>query len=161
MRVSQAGINLIKEFEGFVGHPYQDMVGVWTIGYGHTEGVTRRSPHISEHQASQLLERDLNSKYAAAVNRLGVALNQNEFDALVCFVYNLGTGIIGPDHTIGKDLRKPKAGHGVWRNQVADDILLYDHAGSHRVPGLTRRRQAERELFLKSMPKKPTKKGAR
>jgi lysozyme len=143
MRVGPAGVALIKEFEGFPhgGHPYQDMVGVWTIGYGHTEGVGANTPRISEQQASQLLARDLDNKYAPAVARLGVPLSQNQFDALTSFVYNCGPGAIG-DTKVGRALRTRR-----YRD-AADLLLEWDKAGGHPVPGLTRRRRAERALFL-------------
>jgi lysozyme len=153
MNVSKVGVDLIKSFEGFVGHPYQDEVGVWTIGYGHTEGVGPRSKHITEKQASELLRKDLDKKYAPPVSRLGIKLNQNEFDALVSFVYNLGPGILERSHTIGVELRRPRKGDGSWKRNVANAMLLYDHAGSHVSPGLTRRRRAEHDLFLKPVKK--------
>lgn len=142
--VSRRGVALIKSFEGFRGSPYQDAVGVWTIGYGHTEGVSRSTRPIFKWQATRLLRQDLNRKYCPPVLALGVPLNQNQVDALTSLVYNLGPGILAPSHTIGAALRQ--------RNfkAAADAFLLYDHAGSQRLPGLTRRRQAERALFLKS-----------
>lgn len=150
--VSPVGVALLKRFEGFSGRPYQDSVGVWTIGYGHTEGVGPGTPHITEPQASALLTRDLNRKYAPAVNALRLPLNQNQFDALVPFGYNLGVGIFGPSHTIGQALRRK-----AWR-AAADSMLLYDKAGGRVLEGLRRRRVAERALFLKPVvpPPKPT-----
>jgi lysozyme len=141
--ISTNGIDFIKSFEGYRGNPYTDSVGVWTIGYGHTEGVGPNTKPITETEASELLGRDLDSAYAPAVNALNLELTQNEFDALVSFVYNLGTGIVAPTTTIGADLRR----HDLAK--AANDILMYDHAGGNVLPGLTRRRQAERALFLK------------
>ena len=140
--ISTAGVDLIKGFEGFSSKPYKDPVGVWTIGYGHTAGVTASSSHLTEAGASALLARDLSADYAPAVNALGLSFTQHEFDALVSFVYNLGTGIIGPTHTIGHLLRAGRFA------QAADSMLLYDHAGSEVLPGLKTRREAERRLFL-------------
>src|SRR4051794_33896677 len=96
MKVSDAGIALIKEFEGFPygGRPYQDMVGVWTIGYGHTEGVKPQSQPLSEPKACELLGQDLNRKYGPSVDGVGVDLGQHQFDALVSFVYNCGPGAV-------------------------------------------------------------------
>jgi GH24 family phage-related lysozyme (muramidase) len=147
MNVSRDGIALIKEFEGFPfgGRPYQDSVGVWTIGYGHTEGVGPHSRRISERDAAKLLEHDLDATYARAVAALPMAgdLNQHQFDALVCFVYNVGTGAIGPDTGIGRALRAQD-----W-SRAADELLRWDKAGGRALAGLTRRRHAERELFLR------------
>lgn len=143
MRISPNGVAFIKGFEGFSSAPYDDGTGVWTIGYGHIEGVTPRSPHITEPQAARLLQRDLDRNYAPAVNQLGLPLNQNQFDALVSVVYNLGVGIIGPQHDMGRLLRARQY------RQAADSFLEYDHAGGVVMEGLRRRRAAERALFLK------------
>jgi len=143
MRTSEAGVSLIKEFEGFPfgGRPYQDMVRVWTIGYGHTEGVGPHSPRLTIEQASDLLLDDLNRKYAPHVAQLGVELEQNQFDALVSFVYNCGPGAIG-DTRVGRSLRARQY------DAAADALLAWNKAGRQVVPGLVRRRQAERALFL-------------
>ena len=141
-------IALIKEFEGFPfgGRPYFGKLGgVWTIGYGHTEGVGPHSPRLTERQASELLERDLEKRYEGAVEALPTAhlLNQNQFDALVVFVYNVGGGALAADTGIGKALRARQ-----W-HRAADEMLRWDRAqGMAVVAGLTRRRRAERELFL-------------
>jgi lysozyme len=142
MRVSDAGVALVKEFEGFVGHPYRDVVGVWTIGYGHTHGVNSSTPHISEAQASDLLRQDLDRAYAPAVNALKLPLTQHQFDALVSFVYNVGPGGVASSTHVGRALR---AHH--WR-EAADALLEWNKAGGRENDGLTRRRHQERALFL-------------
>jgi lysozyme len=144
LHTSHDGIALITEFEGFVGHPYRDAVGVWTIGYGHTESVGPHSASITQAQARELLAQDLRHKYEPYVNALKLPLNQHQFDALVSFVYNLGSGYLQPGHSMGDALRAHK-----W-HAAANAFLLYDKAGGHALPGLTRRRQAERALFLLS-----------
>jgi len=153
MRTGAAGIALIKEFEGFPfgGRPYRDPVGVWTIGYGHTEGVGPNSRRLTERKASELLERDLGQRYEPHVERLPMAgsLNQNQFDALVSFVYNLGPGAIAPGTGIGKALRARQ-----W-HRAADEMLRWNMAGGRELAGLTRRRRAERELFLTPASKRP------
>lgn len=141
-KVSKAGVDLIRNFEGFVGHPYQDSVGVWTIGYGHTEGVGPRSPHLTEPQARKLLAEDLDEHYAPAVTNTGIALTQHEFDATVSFVYNLGAGVLDASHDFGRLLRKRAY------VKAADAMLEYDEAGGQVLEGLHRRRVAERHLFL-------------
>lgn len=144
MNVGAAGVALIKEFEGFPhgGRPYQDLVGVWTIGYGHTEGVGPDSRPISEPEASELLRRDLDRRYAPPVSALGLPLTQHQFDALVSFVYNVGPGGVAATTKVGRALRAHD-----W--QAAADLLLeWDKAGGRRVEGLTRRRRAERAMFL-------------
>jgi lysozyme len=167
MHASKHCAEFITGFEGGQSrdgkfHPYFDRIGgLWTIGYGHTEGVTSRTKPLTKKQAEDLLDHDLNHAYAPAVEaqlyayRIRRYLNQNEFDALVSFAYNLGPGILSPIHTIGEELRavgkaKTKAGRVQHLDKAADAMLLYDHgANGQHEPGLTRRRKAERTLFLK------------
>lgn len=142
MRISKRGAELIEEFEGFSAKPYIDPVGVWTIGYGSTAGVGPNSPHVTRAQAEQRLMREVDATYGAAVNALQLALTQNAFDALVSFTYNCGPGAIAPSTGVGRALRRED-----WR-AAADALLAWDKAGGRRLPGLTRRRHAERALFL-------------
>jgi len=144
MKVGVAGVTLIKEFEGFPhgGRPYQDMVGVWTIGYGHTEGVSAHSPALTEPEARELLREDLDRNYGPAVEATGVALAQHQFDALVSFVYNCGPAAVSAKMTVGRALRAKE-----WQ-AAGDALLLWNKAGGRPVAGLTRRRRAERALFL-------------
>lgn len=142
MKISPVGVALIKEFEGFVGHPYRDAVGVWTIGYGHTEGVGPSTPRLTQAQATALLAKDLDQRYAPPVNALGVKLTQGQFDALVSIVYNCGPGCIGRGTTIGNALRRGDMA------SAADGFLLWTKAGGRTLAGLVRRRKAERALFL-------------
>jgi len=130
---NDAGLKLIESFEGLRLKAYQDSVGVWTIGYGHTKGV-KQGQVITQQQAQAFLQQDL-AVAEAAVNRLGLGLTDNQFAALVSFTFNLGAG------NLTKLLKNGLAA-------VADRILLFDHAGGKALPGLTRRRKAERALFL-------------
>lgn len=141
--ISSKGVALISEFEGLSLKPYQDSVGVWTIGYGHTEGVTAHSkPLASKSAAEGLLKRDLDKKYAPYIAALRLPLNQNQFDALVSFVYNVGAGGVSSTTGVGRALRAHD-----W-HAAADHLLDWDKAGGHTLAGLTRRRRAERALFL-------------
>lgn len=148
MKISQAGINLIKEFEGCYLTAYKCPAGIWTIGIGHTGSVDGKQIHegmtITQQKAEQLLSEYLEERYEPAVRKLGVEFNQNQYDALVCFCYNLGPGIFN-----GNFLSAIKARN--WTS-VAEQMLLYNKArvnGTLTVlNGLTRRRKAERELFL-------------
>jgi GH24 family phage-related lysozyme (muramidase) len=142
-QLSTVGAHLIESFEGFEPEPYKDAVGVWTIGFGSTKGVGPSTKPMTRAQAEQRMMREIDAVYGAAVNAIGVDLNQNQFDALVSFVYNVGPGGIGPHTGIGQALRD--------RNfpRAANELLEWDKAGGQRLAGLTRRRQAERELFLK------------
>lgn len=145
-KVSPAGLQIIKEFEGFVPHPYRDAVGVWTIGYGETKGISASSRNVTERQASQQLKRRVDADYAPAVLDANKNLTQNQFDALVSFVYNCGTDALSKSTTIGRDLRRGEF------TAVADDLLAWSKAGGRTLPGLLRRRQEERALFLQQPP---------
>lgn len=145
--VSAEGVHLVAMFEGFRSKPYRDAVGVWTIGYGETRGIGPGTPPISQTDAARLLWARLNRDYLppvlAAAEAGGLTLGQNEVDALTSLAYNLGGGVFSAGHSIGDALR---AGS---RSRAAAAILIYNQAGGHVLPGLTRRRQAERALFLK------------
>lgn len=143
MNVSKRGVELVANFEGFRSNPYRDAVGVWTIGYGHTKGVGPNTKPISRAKAFELLKDELNHVYAKPVRALGIPLNQNQFDALVSFVYNVGPGGVSKDTKIGRALR-------ARRYVTAANLLLdWDKAGGKRLEGLSRRRRAERALFLR------------
>lgn len=149
--VSRTGVNFIKKFEGYVGHIYNDSVGVPTVGYGHTENVhpgaiwirgQQRAGQLTEAEATILLEQDLNKNYAPAVRSIGVHLNQHQFDALVSFVYNVGTGGVASTTTVGRELRA----HNYLN--AANGLLLWDKARGNILEGLRIRRVAERTMFL-------------
>lgn len=140
----------IAQFEGGrssdgLFHPYKDPAGVWTIGYGHTGGVSAQSKPLTAGEATTLLLHDLNVTYAPAVKaafaRHKWKPNQKMFDALVSFFYNLGTSIANPGSSIDAALGTHNVG------LTAHTLLLYVHAGSKVLPGLVRRRQWEGQLF--------------
>ena len=138
---SQRGIDLIKLFEGLRLTAYQDMVGVWTIGYGHTGPDVKAGLTITQQQAEQLLINDL-ARFNNGVNALvTVKINQNQFDALISFSYNLGLGSL-QQSTL---LRLLNAGNF---QAAADQFPRWDRAGGKEVAGLLARRNAERALFL-------------
>lgn len=141
--LSTDGAHLLEAFEGFVPHPYQDAVGVWTIGFGSTHGVGPRTRNVTRAQAEKRMMREVDATYGAAVNALDLSLTQNQFDALTSFVYNVGPGALEASTGIGKALRKHD-----WQ-AAADHLLEWDKAGGRALAGLTRRRVAERALFLK------------
>lgn len=138
MKTSQNGIELIKKFEGCKLTAYRDAVGVLTIGYGHT-GNVKEGQKITKKKAEELLIKDL-EKFETGVNLLILAkyrFNQNEFDALVSFAYNLGLG----------NLKKLTKNGKRNKGQIADAIPLYNKAGGKVLSGLVKRRKAERDLF--------------
>lgn len=139
MKISQKGIDLIKKFEGCRLDSYKCSAGKWTIGYGHTAGVTA-GQKISQAQAEAYLRADL-EKFEKLVAKYDNVYRwtQNEFDALVSFAYN--TGSIDKLTVNGK---RTKA-------EVSEKILLYVKDGNGNVlQGLVNRRKAEQELFLKA-----------
>lgn len=132
----QAGIKLITSFEGCRLTAYKCPAGRWTIGYGHTRGV-QQGQTITKAQAARLLAEDL-ERYEDNVNKYQdkYKWSQNEFDALVSFAYNVGS------------IDKLTAGGTRSRQEIADKMLLYNKANGKALAGLTRRRQAERTLFV-------------
>lgn len=144
MRTSENGIGLIKRWEGLELESYQDIAGVWTIGYGHTE-TAGPGQKISEREAEALLARDLEPRERAVRDLTGVPLNQNEFDALVSFVYNVGINAYRNSTARKRLNRGDRVGAAealTWFNKATVGGVLRE------VTGLTRRRAAERGLFL-------------
>lgn len=139
--ISDRGVELIARYEGCRLTAYKCPAGVWTIGYGHTEGVKPGDTLSSEQEARNLLKTDL-KKYGGYVNNLakqgiiGFPLNQNQFDALTSFTYNCGNG----------NLKKLVQGRDAAT--VAEKILQYNKGGGKVLPGLVKRREEERSLFL-------------
>jgi lysozyme len=141
MTTGPAGIELIKKFEGLALHAYRDSGGVLTIGYGHTAGVTPAQV-IDEATATVLLRLDLNDAEKAVNSLVTVPINQNQFDALVSFTFNLGAAALAHSSVLC-DLNV-----GWAKSGVANHFLYWDHVGPNELPGLKRRRQAEYDLFL-------------
>ena len=136
--IGQAGLALIKKFEGCRLTAYQDAVGVWTIGYGHTSGV-KCGQAITQAQAEQYLISDC-QKFANYVDSVAyvpitASLNDNQRDALISFSFNLGQG----------NLRKLCAGRSA--SQIATAMPQYCNAGGKKLAGLVTRRAAEVKLF--------------
>lgn len=157
MQTSQFGRGEIARREGTKLTAYQDSAGVWTIGVGHTsaagEPKVTKGMKISAWDADQILSRDLRAVEATVASAVKVSLNQNEFDALVSFVFNVGGGAF-KGSTL---LRKLNAGDRVG---AADQFLVWNKItrGGKKVAlaGLTSRREAERRQFLnKQQPAAP------
>ena len=139
MKISKEGIALIKKFEGIELQAYQDSVGVWTIGYGHTKGV-KEGDNISLKKAEEMLEEEL-VEYEGYINDMvKVRLEQNQFDALVAWVYNLGPTNLSKS-TLLKVLNK------AIYEEVPFEIKRWNKAGGQVLNGLVRRREAEALLF--------------
>ena len=134
---------MIEGFEGLRLEAYQDSVGVWTIGYGHTPSSPGQV--ITKEQADSLMASDL-VRFESKINGFcGEATTQGQFDAMVSFAYNLGAGAL-QGSTL---LRLHQSGDYPG---AADQFLRWDHAGGEVLAGLTRRRQAERQVYLDASP---------
>ena len=140
MKTSPKGIALIKEFEGLRLKAYKCPGGIWTIGYGHTAGV-KHGMVISERQAEEYLKADLIA-FEKYLNGLGLALDQNQFDALISFIYNVGTG----NFSSSTLLRNVKA--NPLDNSIMDEFLRWVYSKGRVLPGLQRRRLAEMKLYF-------------
>ena len=140
MKTSPIGIALIKEFEGLRLKAYLCPGGVWTIGYGHTACV-KPGMVISEAQAEEYLKADLIS-FERYLNGLGLALNQNQFDALISLIYNIGIG------NFQKSTLLRKARINANDNSIMDEFLRWVYSKGRVLPGLQRRRLREMKLYF-------------
>ena len=139
MRTSEAGVNLIKTFEGCRTTAYRCSAGVWTIGYGHTTDV-KEGMTITQHQCDVMLEVDI-EQYENYVNDyVVVSLTQNQFDALVSWVYNLGPT------NFRKSTMLKVLNDGNY-DEVPYQMKRWNKAGGKVLKGLVIRREAEAELF--------------
>lgn len=147
MKINQAALDLVKEFEGLKLTAYQDPVGIWTIGYGTTAaagaGVTPiRGMTITAAQAEKFLLRGL-EKFAAQIEAgIKVPVTENQFGALVSLAYNIGPGAFLKSTLLKKLNARDYAG-------ASGQFLVWNKAKGKVLKGLTRRREAERALFLK------------
>lgn len=154
MRITAEGLRLIKEFEGFSPTPYRCPAGSWTIGFGHASGVNEHSSPITAAEAEELLRRDLAVVEGQMQRYVRVPLNNNQWGALASFAFNVGMGKAGY-----------KSGW-VWLRNGKNSTLLsllndgqyaaaaqqfgkWTYARGKTLPGLVRRREAERQLFMK------------
>ena len=140
MKTSPKGIALIKEFEGLRLKAYKCPGGVWTIGYGHTAGV-KPGMVITEAQAEEYLKANLIA-FERYLNGLGLALNQNQFDALISFIYNVGTGNFSSSTLLRKVRANPQD------NSIMDEFIRWVYSKGRVLPGLQRRRLAEMKLYF-------------
>ena len=139
VETSENGIELIKSFEGRRLVAYQDSVGVWTIGYGHTK-TAREDRLIIKSTADRLLAEDLAEFEKYVEEYVEVSLTQNQFDALVSWTFNLGPG------NLQESTMLRKLNQGLYA-EVPDEMRRWNKAGGKVLKGLVRRRDAEAELF--------------
>ena len=139
METSQDGLKLIKKFEGCELKSYQDSVGVWTIGYGHTKGV-EEGQEITQDEGEEMLASEL-GEYEGYINDMVECdLEQHQFDALVAWVYNLG-----PTNLRSSTMLKRLNANDL--DDVPNQIKRWDKAGGKVLQGLVRRREAEALMF--------------
>jgi lysozyme len=144
MKISDAGIDLIREFEGCKLTAYPDPAtggDPWTIGYGHTGPDVFSGLKITEDEAISYLRRDLETAEKCVNGCVKVTLTQEQFDALCSFVLNVGCGNLRKSTLLVKINDGDDVG-------AAEEFLRWDRAAGKQMAGLTRRRNAERERFL-------------
>lgn len=139
MIASIEGIELIKYFEGLDLLSYQCPAHLWTIGYGHTAGVNANNV-ITEERANYLLLQDVAESEKYVIQHTHVPLSQNQFDALVSLVFNIGAGNFRNSTLLKKLNARDYEG-------AAQEFERWVYAGATRLPGLVRRREAEKTLF--------------
>ncbi len=140
MTTSDKGKDAIKAFEGLRLKAYRCSAGIPTIGYGHTKGV-KMGMKISRSMAEALLEEDLEI-IERQLNRQGLQLNQNQFDALVSWIFNLGIS------KFNSSTMKKYLINGLPDEEVTDQMVRWVFVGKYPILGLKRRRVIEANLYL-------------
>lgn len=141
MTINKEGIELLKQFEGFRDKAYQDIVGVWTIGYGFTKGV-EPGDTMSRKEAEVRLKEELSGYIDGVLKACSVQPNENQLAAMVVFAFNIGLGGF-------KKSTVCKAHNRGDVNAAARAFAMWNKAGGKVVGGLTRRRSAEAALYMK------------
>lgn len=139
--INEAGLAIVKSFEGLRLNAYNDAVGIKTIGYGHVVKPNESLDTITEAQAVELLRADLQIAESAVMRLITTTLNDNQFAALVSFTFNLGAGSLQRS-TLRMCLNRMDYA------SAADEFGKWVFAGGQKLAGLVRRRAAERTLFL-------------
>jgi len=142
MKISDAGVSAVKGFEGFRAKAYLCPAGVWTIGFGTTNGV-KEGDSVTRARAEELLKSDLKWAEAVINKKVTVKLKQNQFDALCSFVYNIGETAFSKS-TMLKLLNKGQY------DAVPAQIARWNRVGKEVNRGLTIRRAAEADMWLQS-----------
>lgn len=141
MRCNDAGLNLIKSFEGCKLTAYQDQGGVWTIGFGSTGHAAYKGNSIDQTTADVILCEDLGMTEEGVAKRLRVKVNENQFSAMVCLAFNIGLGNFGMSTLL------KKVNSGDFKG-AASEFERWTKIQRQVSAGLTRRRKAERALFI-------------
>ncbi len=140
MKTSNNGKNIIKEFEGLRLDAYKCPAGVPTIGWGHTKGV-KMGQHITVQQAEDMLVEDI-APIERLLNGLKINFRQEQFDALVSWIFNLGAGNFKSSTMYKRILENAKD------EEITDQLVRWDKASGRPLLGLMKRRVAEANLFI-------------
>lgn len=144
MRISENGIEFIRQLEGEKLTAYPDIVGIWTIGVGHTGVVdgkpVARGMAITKEKSKEILTADLKRFESAVNDAVKVTLTQNQFDALVSLAFNIGEGAFARSTLVNKLNAGDKKG-------AAEQFLVWKNAGGRVSQGLLNRRQEEKAMF--------------
>ena len=145
MKINAAGLDLIRRWEGLRLTAYQDSVGVWTIGYGHTAEAGPPAPKagmkITETEADDILTRDLGQYERAVTKAVSIVPSANQFAAMVSLCFNIGPTNFARSSVVRLlNIGQPR--------EAADAFLLWNKAGGKVLKGLTARREDEKKLFL-------------
>ena len=139
MTASESAYGLIRRFESLRLTSYRDPVGIWTVGYGHTQNAAPDQT-ITEQGAETFLHQDVSVVEGVLTAAIMVPATQNQFDACCSLAFNIGRG----NFTKSTLLKKLNAGDAPG---AAEEFLRWNHAGGQVLPGLTARRIAEQQLF--------------
>jgi lysozyme len=153
MTLSDNGIKFITRWEGFSPTAYKDVAGYWTIGYGHLILPNEQqlmTATLTKEQAMAMKKKDAGIAEAAIRGQVLAPLNQNQFDALVSLIFNIGSGAFR-DSTV-----KARINALDTEARITEAWQRWKNAGGKTVPGLVNRRKAETELFFTDEKKKPT-----
>ena len=140
MKASVDAYELIKQFEGLRLEAYLCPAGIWTIGYGHTSGVSPNS-FITIQEADEYLHRDV-ATIEMQLNKLNLSLRQCQWDAIVSFVFNVGIGNFKASTLLAKIRINPDD------NSIIDEFLRWVYANGKVMKGLQKRRLAEMKLYF-------------
>ena len=146
MRTSDIAFKKIQEFEGLRLTAYKCPAGVWTIGFGHTKGV-KMGQTITKAQAESLLRGDL-LPCEEYVRGLNLELTQGQFDALVDFCFNLGTGSLGKSTLLQKVKLYCKTKDESLVKRIKEEFTKWVYAGNVIFSGLVKRRDWEADRFF-------------
>lgn len=150
MRTSSKGLNIIKKAEGLSLEAYLDPVGIWTIGYGHANNGRGVNPGmvITKQEAENLLRQDVKTAEDSVKRLITAPLSQSQFDALVSFTFNLGSG------SLQRSTLRKKVNQNPNDPSIAAEFKRWVMGDGQTLPGLVKRRAKEAALYFSDSKKK-------